>query len=56
MASKAALYASALSMLNFYLNRAGKNLGPGQRQILEQAKNELRGIFKRPAPDKADGH
>lgn len=38
-------FASAMSMLNFYLNRAGKNLEPGQKQILEQAKIELRKIF-----------
>ena len=29
---------SALSMLTFYINRAGKNLGAAQRSILEQAK------------------
>ena len=38
-------FASAMSMLNFYLNRAGKNLDPQQRQILEQAKEELRKIY-----------
>ena len=40
-------FQSAMSMLNFYINRAGKNLDPGQRKILEQAKKELRIIFKR---------
>jgi len=45
---KAAPYASAMSMLNFYMNRAGKNLDPGQKQILEQAKIELRKIFQVP--------
>jgi hypothetical protein len=33
-------------MLNFYINRAGKDLDPGQRKILNQAKDELRSIFK----------
>jgi Protein of unknown function (DUF3175) len=38
---------SAMSMLNFYINRAGKNLSAGQRKTLEQAKEELRSIFKK---------
>jgi len=33
---------SAMSMLNFYLNRAGKNLPKGRREILEKVKIELR--------------
>lgn len=36
---------SAMSMLNFYLNRAGKNLPKEQKEILEQAKIELRKIL-----------
>jgi hypothetical protein len=40
-------FQSAMSMLNFYINRAGKNLKPSQRKILEQAKIELRKLFKR---------
>jgi len=36
---------SAMSMLNFCSNRAGKNLGPQQKKILEQAKKELRALF-----------
>jgi len=32
-------------MLNFYINRAGKNLNPKQRKILEKAKTELRILF-----------
>jgi hypothetical protein len=36
---------SAMSMLNFYINRAGKNLGSRQKKILEQAKEELRELF-----------
>jgi len=42
-------YASAMSMLDFYINRAGKNLGTGQKQVLEQAKDELRKAFGRSA-------
>ncbi|TRZ47732.1 DUF3175 domain-containing protein [bacterium] len=44
---KTAPYASAMSMLNFYINRAGKNLNPGQKKILQQSKIELRKIFYR---------
>jgi hypothetical protein len=35
-------YRSALSMLIFYINRAGKNLPAGRRRTLQQAKVELR--------------
>ena len=40
-------YRSAMSMLTFYINRAGKNLDAGQRNVLENAKNELRTAFGR---------
>ncbi|MGB9763391.1 MAG: DUF3175 domain-containing protein [Minisyncoccia bacterium] len=40
-------YQSAMSMLNFYINRAGKNLKPERRKILEQAKIELKKLFNR---------
>ena len=40
-------FQSAMSMLNFYINRAGKNLDPTQKEILEKAKTELRKLFKR---------
>jgi hypothetical protein len=33
---------SAMSMLNFYVNRAGKNLSPEQKRKLEKAKKELK--------------
>lgn len=36
---------SAMSMLNFYRNRAGKSLGPEQKKTLEEAKEELRALF-----------
>jgi Protein of unknown function (DUF3175) len=34
-------------MLNFYINRAGKNLPQTRKRVLEDAKNELRGVFSR---------
>lgn len=40
-------FQSAMSMLNFYLNRAGRNLKPERKKILEQAKVELRKLFYR---------
>lgn len=40
-------YRSAMSMLTFYINRAGKNLNDEQRERLEQAKDELRELFGR---------
>lgn len=42
---KAPPFQSAMSMLNFYINRAGKNLPPERRKVLEQAKVELRKLF-----------
>ena len=39
-------FQSAMSMLNFYINRAGKNLKPQRKRILERAKIELRKLFK----------
>ena len=38
-------FRSAMSMLVFYINRAGKNLDDRQRKILEQAKDELRRLY-----------
>ncbi len=40
-------FQSAMSMLNFYINRAGKNLRPERKMILEQAKVELRKLFNK---------
>lgn len=37
---------SAMSMLVFYINRAGDNLSEDQRRILEQAKDELRKLYR----------
>jgi hypothetical protein len=45
---KAAPFRSAMSMLNFYLNRAGARLDPEQRRRLEAAKDELRALYGRP--------
>lgn len=42
---KAAPFRSALSMLAFYINRAGENLDEDRRRILEQAKDELRALY-----------
>jgi hypothetical protein len=41
-------FRSAMSMLNFYINRAGRNLPRQRRARLEAAKEELRRIFDRP--------
>jgi hypothetical protein len=38
-------YRSAMSMLTFYINRAGKNLPQKQKKVLERAKDELRKLF-----------
>lgn len=45
---KASPFRSAMSMLVFYINRAGKSLDPAQRTVLEAAKDELRAAFDRP--------
>lgn len=45
---KAAPFASVMAMLNFYINRAGKHLSARQRDVLEQAKDELRELYGRP--------
>jgi len=44
---KSAPYRSAMSMLTFYINRAGKNLDASQKEVLEKAKAELRKAFGR---------
>jgi predicted KAP-like P-loop ATPase len=41
-------FRSAMSMLNFYINRAGKALSKEQKEALEKAKDELRGLYHRP--------
>jgi len=44
---KADPYRSALSMLVFYINRAGKNLPEARKKKLERAKTELKALFGR---------
>ncbi len=41
-------YRSAMSMLTFYINRAGKQLSAEQKERLEAAKGELRDLFGKP--------
>jgi hypothetical protein len=50
---KSTPFRSAMSMLNFYANRAGTQLPASERSKLNKAKDELRKLFKR-AP--ADAH
>jgi len=44
---KASPFQSAMSMLNFYINRAGRTLPAKQKRTLTQAKSELRRLFGR---------
>ena len=44
---KSTPYRAAMSMLNFYINRAGQKLDPEQRARLDAAKDELRVLFGR---------
>ncbi len=46
---KSSPYRSAMSMLTFYINRAGKNLPAARKKILEDAKRVLREEFGPPA-------
>jgi hypothetical protein len=48
---KASPFQSAMSMLTFYINRAGKNLPASQKRVLEAAKTELRRQFDRAPSD-----
>jgi Protein of unknown function (DUF3175) len=47
---KSSPFRSAMSMLNFEINRAGKNLPAGRKRVLNQAKVELRKAFHREPP------
>ncbi|HVY74353.1 MAG TPA: DUF3175 domain-containing protein [Puia sp.] len=42
---KASPFQSAMSMLNFYINRGGKNLSQSKKKVLEKSKTELRKEF-----------
>jgi Protein of unknown function (DUF3175) len=44
---KGGAFQSAMSMLNFYINRAGRNLPAERRKILSKTKNSLRRLFGR---------
>ena len=44
---KSSPYRSAMSMLTFYINRAGKDLPETRKRVLERAKDELRKVFGR---------
>jgi hypothetical protein len=46
---KSSPYRSAMSMLTFYINRAGKNLSAARRRKLDNAKGELRKAFGKSA-------
>lgn len=42
-------YRSAMSMLTFYINRAGQNLTASRKKVLEEAKDELRRAYGKTA-------
>jgi type II secretory pathway component PulC len=44
---KAGPFQSAMSMINFYENRGGKNISARQKNVLDQSKEELRKLFGR---------
>src|SRR5687768_16083475 len=44
---KSAPFRSAMSMLNFHINRGGRKLPAAQRKVLERAKDELRRLYAR---------
>lgn len=48
---KAEPFRSAMSMLTFYINRAGENLPPDRKKVLEDAKDELRRLYGRSSKD-----
>jgi hypothetical protein len=49
MRRKSSAFRSAMSMLNLYINRAGRNLPRERRRTLEAAKTNLRGLYGRKA-------
>ena len=56
---KAGAFRSAMSVLTFYINRAGRNLPEPRKRTLEAAKGRLRRLFgrrqNRPLPSRARG-
>lgn len=53
---KADAFRSSLSMLTFYINRAGRNLSAERRRVLTRAKEELRKQFGRDRGDRSTSH
>ena len=53
---KADPYRSAMSMLTLYINRAGRQLPAAQRELLEEAKDELRALFGKPRHKSSSPH
>ena len=51
-ARRTTAFASAMSMLNLFINRAGRNLPARRRKVLERAKDELRKAYGRPPATK----
>lgn len=47
---KTSPFQSAMSMLNFYINRAGASLPARQKNVLTHARDELRLAFHKPVP------
>jgi uncharacterized protein DUF3175 len=45
-------FRSAMSMLTFYINRAGEGLPQAQKKRLEKAKDELRALYDKPSREK----
>lgn len=45
---KSSPFRSAMSMLTFYINRAGRNLPSSRLEVLQAAKDELRKLYDRP--------
>jgi len=45
---KSSAYRSAMSMLTFFINRAGKGLSPTRKRKLQRAKDELRELYGKP--------
>src|SRR5438876_644927 len=48
---KTSPFRSAMSMLTFYINRAGLGLEPQQKRVLEDAKDELRALYHKEKQD-----
>ena len=45
--TKGTKFQSAMSMLNWFINRGGRGISPTRRRTLERAKDELRDLFGR---------